>query len=33
MIAASLADSQGFEPSNTAVWDVAYEKYLKVYRE
>ena len=33
MIAASLADSQGFEPSNTAVWDVAYDKYLKVYRE
>ena len=33
MIAASLADSQGFEPSNTAVWDEAYEKYLKVYRE
>lgn len=33
MIAASLADSQSFEPSNTAVWDEAYEKYLKVYRE
>ena len=33
MIAASLADSQSFEPSNTAVWDEAYEKYLKVYKE
>ena len=33
MIAASLADSQSFEPSNTAEWDEAYEKYLKVYKE
>lgn len=33
MIRHSLTDSQHYEPSDNAVWQSAYEKYLSVYKE
>lgn len=33
MIRASLDERKRFEPQNKDVWDAAYEKYLKIYKE